>query len=64
MNSCEMFECIKCKKELNIQQIKKCDKSCNSFRCNGWFCGIEMYIDNNGDLKQGHNKKCILHILK
>ena len=28
---CEMYECVKCKKEMNIQKIEKCSKDCCSF---------------------------------
>ena len=31
--NCEMYECVKCKKEINIQKIDKCTKGCNSFKC-------------------------------
>ena len=59
MNSnCEMYECVKCKKEINIQKIDKCTKGCNSFKCPKWLCSVEMHIDKDGDIKLGHDKNC------
>jgi hypothetical protein len=57
---CEMYTCVSCGKEINIQTIKKCiqTKDCQSFKCPGWFCRTEMHIDEDGDIKKGHNKLC------
>jgi len=57
---CEMYSCLGCGKEINIQRIKKCELSplCQSFKCPGWFCGKEMHIDKEGDVKKGHNPNC------
>ena len=49
--NCEMYECVKCKKEINIQKIDKCTKGCNSFKCPKWLCSVEMHIDKDGDIK-------------
>ena len=55
-----MYTCVSCGKEINIQKIEKCNKTknCQSFKCPGWFCGTEMHIDSDGDIKKGHNKNC------
>ncbi len=61
---CEMYECVKCKKEMNIQKIEKCSKDCCSFKCPKWLCSVEMHIDKEGNIKLGHYKNCKKNIFK
>ena len=55
---CEMYECVACKKEINIQNIKKCSNTCMTFKCPSWFCSTLMHINKDGNIKKGHDEKC------
>jgi hypothetical protein len=57
-SNCEMYECIKCRNEINVQKITKCNEKCYSFKCPKWLCSTEMHIDKEGNIKIGHDKNC------